>query len=183
MPTEKEWEEINYRRMCYIDKRNSENEEIGLENGLTENQIEAIEDICCLRHEIHCTDVRSIVSQTENDRITEYLAEINSLIDENNLPEIDVDENTYLYDWLDDLDWYELAEETRPKYYEQAKKKIGSDDENALYDLAYKLFFEDAVDVCGDIKEKINNKIESWLRDIDTKYGTSYTPSGAQRIY
>lgn len=152
MPSEREWEDINYRRMCYIDKRNRENEEIGLENGLTENQIEAIENICRLRHEIHCTNASSVVSQ--NDNISEHLAEINRLIDENNLPKIDVDEYTYAYEWLDDLDWYEFKEDTRPKYYEQAKKKIGSDDENALYDLAYKLFLKMLLMFAGILSKK-----------------------------
>lgn len=180
MPSEREWEDINYRRMCYIDKRNRENEEIGLENGLTENQIEAIENICRLRHEIHCTDASSVVSQ--NDNITEYLKKINDEIRENNLPEIDVDEYTYLDDWLDDLCWDELAEETRPPYYAKAQKEIDNGCKDNIDDLAYKLFFEDAVDVCGDIIEKINNKIEHWLRSIDEKYGTKYEPTGGQRL-
>lgn len=179
MPSEREWEDINYRRMCYIDKRNRENEEIGLENGLTENQIEAIEDICRLRHEMHCTNASSVVSQ--NDNIDKCLREINELIEENDLPEIDVDEYTYAEDWLTDFDWNELDDETRPQYYEQAKKKIGSDNEDDLYNLAYALFFDDAVFVCADIIGKINDRIEHWLKNIDEKYGTKYEPTGSQR--
>ena len=38
----------------YVKRKNAENEEIGLENGLTEDQIKVIEELCAFRHELHC---------------------------------------------------------------------------------------------------------------------------------
>lgn len=187
------WDKINEARQGYIDKRNKENEEIALEKGLTEEQISAIENICRLRHEIHTTSWEDVYNSEspEHDTVDDALIAINELIFANNLPSLDIDEYTYNGDWVLDLDWYENGE-VQPEYYGKARNKIdngfvlgqgGYFPINTIDDLALNLWLEHVCEVNSAIIEKINDKIEKWLRAIDEQYGTHYAPTGNQRLY
>lgn len=188
------WDKINEARQGYIDKRNKENEETALEKGLTEEQISAIEDICRLRHDIHTTSWENIYNTEshDHDTIDNALIEVNVLILKNKLPPIDIDEYTYADDWILDFDWYEDIENFQSKYYEKAQKEIDNGfvlGQGGLYpindidELANHLWLEHVCEVNSAIIEKINDKIEKWLRAIDEQYGTHYAPTGNQRLY
>lgn len=190
-----DWNRINECRMGYIDKRNRKNEEIGLENGLTDNQIEAIEDICRMRHEIHSLDVDSIRNGESADcnLIENNLDKINNLISENELPELLVKSYTYEDEWITDCDWYygDAKEEYAAKAqtevdngfeFDTDEKKIHFFPIHDIDELAFTLFIADAAERNTEIKEKINEAIENWLLDIDKKYQTNYCPIGGQRF-
>ncbi len=187
------WDKTNEARQGYIDKRNKEIKKIALEKGLTEEQISAIEDICRLRHDIHTTSWEDVYNSEspEHDTVNDTLIAINELISANNLPSLDIDEYTYSEDWALDIDWYEIGE-VQPEYYEKARNKIDNGfvlGQGGLYpindidELANHLWLEHACKVNSAIIEKINNKIEEWLRAIDEEYGTYYAPTGGQRLY
>ena len=188
-----DWKRIDEARQGYIDKRNKENEKTALEKGLTEEQISAIEDICRLRHDIHATSWEDIYNTEshDHDTIDNALIEINVLIFKNKLPPIDIDEYTYADDWILDFDWYEDIEDFQSKYYEKAQKEIDNGfvlGQGGLYpindidELANHLWLEHVSEVNSAIIEKINDKIEKWLRAIDEQYGTHYAPTGGQRL-
>ncbi len=187
-----DWDRINEARQGYIDKRNKGNEEIALERGLTEEQISAIENICRLRHEIHTTSWEDVYNSEspEHDTVDDALIAINELISANNLPSLDIDEYTYNEDWALDIDWYENGE-VQPEYYEKARNEIDNGfvlrqgnyfPIDTIDHLALNLWIEHVSEVNSAIIEKINDKIEEWLRAIDEKYGTHYEPTGGQRL-
>lgn len=178
-----DWNRINECRQNYVDKRNRENEDIALENGLTEEQISAIEDICRLRHEIHTVDTMDIYFQqcSDSDLVEKNLDKINELIEETDLPKLTVDSLTYSEDWVIDIDWDELmSDDDKEPYYIKAKERMKDNDD--IDTIASECFIEHACEVNSEIKKKINDVIEKWLRDIDEKYGTHYAPTGGQRL-
>ena len=144
-----DWESINKRRISYIDKRNLENEKIALKSGLTASQIEAVEEICRIRHEIHTTDERNIVS--ENDCISELINKIWNLVDDNDLPAINL--HMYEEDWVTDCDWYNIyTDAERQEWYNKA---------NGSEDGGRNLWYDYACGICAELISKINGEIES----------------------
>ena len=191
-----DWKKINECRQGYIDKRNADNEDIALANGLNEEQISAIETICRLSHEIHSLSVTVLLmpEAQDYDLIDRNLVEINELIAPTGLPPLGINENTYEAQWVLDMDWTDGY--AKEKYYLKAEHEVANGYEldkpghenNRFYpvysidDLARRLFEEDAADVNAEIQEKINSTIEKWLAAIDEKYGTKYCPAGGQRL-
>lgn len=188
-----DWKHINECRQGYIDKRNAENADIALANDLNEEQIDAIEDICRLRHEIHSLDEDKLLIDG-NGLIDRNLKEINELISKTDLPSLGIDEHTYEDDWLSDVDWdycgakdeyLKKAEQEAANGFEFDKPGQESKRFFPIYDieeLARRLFEEDATEVNSEIQEKINDTIEKWLAAIDEKCGTHYRPTGGQRL-
>ena len=52
-------------KMMYAEKRNSENREKGTENGLTDEQADALESMARARHNMH-SNIGSLVRSSEN---------------------------------------------------------------------------------------------------------------------
>lgn len=166
----------------YIERKNTENAKI---ETLTEDQHEALEGLCRMRHNIHSTWDRIFNSETiENSDFNEYLfgdegstrdGIINKTLSEAGLDIID-----FKIDISDipDSNWYytECDEEEQQAWEEKAKA--------AGYPNGFTCWKETSgiYDQYADTMTRINSLIEDYLADIDTKHETHYAPSGMARL-
>lgn len=162
-------EQYDYRRKS-AEARNLNNEEIAVNNGMTEEQAELISELASLRHEMHC-NIDYLVNDGSYDRIGKNLALTNDKIKESGLPPVcglnDVTEvlaDDYAYIDIDDFNLlYELK--LFPDDNDERDQKI-----NEEYERIY------------DEWSQLNNNIEKYLSEIDKKYGTHWCPTGALRF-
>lgn len=154
--------QYDYRRESAA-ARNLNNEEIAVENGMTEYQAELISKLCAVRHKFHC-NIDSIVKSADNDS-TSDIVEIEKSINESGLPELDI--VSMLLD-IDDLDGliYE--------YGDDVPEDHDSQEFQDWYDDNYARIYSEL--------EGINKNIEKYLSNIDAKYGTHWCPTGALRV-
>lgn len=154
--------QYDYRRESAA-ARNLNNEEIAVENGMTEYQAELISKLCAVRHKFHC-NIDSIVKSADNDS-TSDIVKIEKSINESGLPELDI--MSMLLD-IDDLDGliYE--------YGDDVPEDHDSQEFQDWYDDNYARIYSEL--------EGINKNIEKYLSNIDAKYGTHWCPTGALRV-
>ena len=144
----------------------SANREIGLDNGLSEEQIDAIEDICRIRHQIH-SDPKAPRELFGYDDYGywEYIDtsnldnKIKLIILENDLPS-----------WGWEYDFVNA-----PNYIDMDEVESDEDKQD---------IFDNGIFELSNLIEKWNNSIEYYLKDeIDKKYGTDYCPTGSSRVF
>lgn len=146
-------------KQLYAEKVMKSNSEIGQDNGLTEEQCDALERLCKIRHEIHCAgaDVMFNAEHGSYNEMWDYLDYgINELLSDANLPTISFG---FDREELPDSLTYDIP---------------GIWDEDMTYDKAYYMVAE--------VVSESNSIIESYLREIDRQYGTSYCPTGFARL-
>lgn len=149
-------------------KRNAENEKIAVENGMTEEQASLISDLCSLRHELH-TNMDAVAMSDENLRVKQRLVKLNSRIRETGLEPMSFipayNEGYIDIDSICELDTYDDVEVPEP----------GTQEYQDWYDDEYARIYEEL--------SNLNDRIEKYLGDIDAKFGTSFRPTGALRIF
>lgn len=154
-------------------KRNAENTNIAVENGLPREIGETLEWLCNRRHWFHCLDVESVYNSESSEYGNFYHFvqkeddEIIKLEEYFNKPVFTVSQLT-IEALPTDYDWNECLDD-------EEKENIYDDDEEK-----YRL---ESLSKIMDFKNNINNQIEKFLTDIDTQFKTSYAPTGQQRIY
>lgn len=140
-------------------RRMAENSKI---KTLTEKQHEVLDWLCNIRHEVHTNQDDFFAATSHNYRLFwDYIenasgeSEINRELSNVNLPQISfcID----IMDYRNDMDY---------------------DDEVWDEEMSYNDAYEEVIKMA----EKFNNKIESYLLEIDKKHGTNYCPSGIQRL-
>lgn len=146
-------------------KRNVLNEEITVENGMTEEQAELISELCSLRHKLHC-NMRSIAFNYENGDLLHDIVVCNHKLYNCGSEYMDFvptsDDDFIDIDNIDLL--YEIGEDV-------------PDDEDE-----YREWVDDqASRIIGELSE-LNDKIEGYLAGIDKKYNTHFAPTGALRL-
>lgn len=142
-------------------RRHYDNSIIAIANGMTQEQADCVSSICKFRHDVHSINPMSWFNsgssecQTLSRELhTEYSDGIReSAIDSGLLPPLS------RTDWPEDWEWDEgiCEEATRDEFIQNSVEKI------------------------TQTKESINHQIETWLRQIDEKYHTKFTPTGAFR--
>ena len=161
-------EDIYFKKQSFVTKKMTANACIALENGLSEEQIAFMENVCSMRHLMH-TNIYALynVHNVLHDELSSWLYNLGDDIIKFNLPQIkfSVDlmfiDNSFTWDEIDSLDFAcESAEEDEVK--EKARQEYEAQAILAFY--------------------KIHDDIESWLRKVDKKYKTEYAPSGMSRI-
>jgi hypothetical protein len=145
--------------------KNAENE------NLTEEQHDALADLCRLRHEFH-TSLDNIATGNDNNNVKRHLEEVNDRLDDLNLGRCKA---------IDDVQ--ELADmntvvEFKDDYDCPKEEDFENDDD---YQKAYDDWRDDMYTEVYNDFNNINNEIETYLRNIDKKYGTNYAPSGMSR--
>ena len=161
--------QYDYRRESAA-ARNISNEEIAVQNGMTEKLAELISELAAQRHEMHC-NIDRLVCDGSYDKIGETLALTNEEIKMSGLPPVcGLDDlshclsETMAYIDIDDLDL--LFETVQfPDDDDEREQKIAEESER-IY----------------DEWENLNGNIEKYLAMIDKKYGTSWCPTGALRV-
>ena len=154
-------EQYDHRREnAYL--RYAQNKEI-VQDSMTDEQIEIIEEVCTKRHEIHTSHIALYNTEAGNHaELWRWIDEIDDRISEAEFDIIGLE-----YDGADiplDTD-IELEDSD-----DWSQEEINA-------------FHEKKIAELGKLKEEINTKIEVWLSKIDEKHGTHYAPTGAQRIF
>lgn len=155
-----------YRRAINAERRNAKNEEIAISNGMPEHWAELVTELCRIRHEMHC-NIDKLVKSSERDatEIRDSIVEINFKLMECGYRYIDSlpsGEEDYI-----EIDTIDLIYET---------EDLPSDDDEREEYLSAK--YEELYDQW----EEVNDQIEAYLCSIDKEYGTSWCPSGIQRM-
>lgn len=137
---------------------------------LTEEQHDALAEVCRMRHELH-GDSRSLyASESSNhDRWIAWLG-----CDES-------DENGKINDVLVSAGLPRISAIAVPcdipcDGYEADEDEV--DEDGCITDEALSARLADV----GRFAESVNTRIEKYLKEIDTVHGTSYCPSGALRV-
>lgn len=157
--------QYEYRRESSA-ARNLKNEQIACENGMTEEQAEKITCLCSLRHEFHC-NLESYAKDSESrGDIRRRLALIEEELSKAGLPELNI-VNTF--DEVDDMDGLIYY------YGDDVPEDHDSEDFAAWYNKEYSRMY-------GELSD-INDFIESYLKNIDERYNTSFCPTGALRVF
>ena len=154
-----------YRRESAA-QRNAKSAEIGMTNGMTEEQAEAIAHLCSARHEMHC-NIDRLVHDGESRFIARSLQQANEEIHNSGLPRLTC---LPLYDddciHIDDLnllsEWGDMPD-------------INDDTYQDWFDTNYERIYQEWSD--------LNDKIEAYLREIDEKFSTSFAPTGKLRNF
>lgn len=158
-------EQYEYRRKSAA-RRAANNEQIAIENGMTEEQANLISSLCSLRHELH-TNMDKVTVNDADLRIKPRLVKLSSQIVGAGLPKvpclpsgegdyIDIDDINELYECD------EWPESGTPEWQEK-------------YDNEYERIYSEL--------SQLNKDIEAYLADIDNQYGTSWCPTGALRVF
>ena len=149
-------------KLRYAERKNSENFDIAVMNGMEEEQASAIVKLCTYRHYIHthqdslwCSESADYDEMNDllNGGIYKMLKEVgikNMLVWATS--DLDNDQ-TY------DLDLDDATEEEKEEAYEEAYQ--------AVYDFV----------------ERVNKQIEKFLKEIDKKYDTKFCPTGSSRLF
>lgn len=155
--------QYDYRRESAA-ARNLTNEQIAVQNGMSEDQAELISKLCTIRHDFHC-NMGSMAKSNEDHSIIDAIEQIEDDINKSGLPQLNVsrllldldDMNGLIYDYGDDV----------PEDHDSQEFQNWYDDNYArIYDEL----------------EGVNKAIEDYLRVIDKDYHTSFAPTGALRI-
>ena len=168
------------RKKLYAEKRNRENSTV---ETLTEEQHNTLAWLCEIRHNIHVSGDAMFNTESSEYSYWDYLdmngerGEINNALGEVELPLIEW--NGLGEDTPNSSDYtYVLTEEDRIEWENKAEAA------NLPYG-GYTLWIEEGEEYQYFLedKEKINDIIEKYLRNIDRQHGTNYCPTGLTRLY
>lgn len=165
-------EQYEYRREAAA-SRAAENREIAIENGMTEEQANLISELCSLRHELH-TNMDDLVTGNDNNRIEKRLIRLNSEIRESGLTPMSHIPSYEGY-FIDIESMAMLEEDAASDYCDYSAPESGTDEWDEWYDENYSRIYDEW--------SEIHSGIESYLAEIDEKYGTHFKPTGALRIF
>lgn len=153
-----------YRRESAA-QRNAKSAEIGMRNGMTEEQAEAIAHLCSARHEMH-SNIDRLVHDGESRFIAQSLQQANEEIHNSGLPRLTClplyDDDCIHIDDMELLTSYDNPPDDEDKFQN-------------WYATNYERIYEEWSD--------LNDKIESYLREIDEKFSTSFAPTGKLRNF
>jgi hypothetical protein len=141
-------------------KKMAENRNI---ESMTEEQHDAMANLASVRHDFHVNMGKIIFDDEMNQR--NKLIEANALLMESGLPRMDFIPVS-LEDYID-IDTIDLLKQIEDVPEDENELQIWTDEN---YERIY-----------SELSE-LHGRIESYMSDIDSKYGTSYAPSGHTRI-
>ena len=174
--------EVYERKQAYANKRNRANAEI---DTLTEEQHEALAELCRIRHELHCN--QDDVFNSESCEYAEFRRNFRDdgnvfrLLDDVDLPRItvlDISELPCSDDYYESLDADERTE------WEERAELVNSQSSSTMKHTGFSIWVEESGDYAFFRKrlEVLNKQIEDYLMAIDEEHGTTYCPTGNSRI-
>ena len=135
---------------------------------LTDEQKDAIREICSLRHELHSCDRESIFNSesSDYDELYDIPDRINELIEENDLNKFGT--VAVLGEELPaDYDWHHI---------------LSDEEKEEEYNDNFDNYRDYGVDIICERVEYVNQTIEDFLKKIDVEYNISIAPTGAHRV-
>ena len=142
------------RKREWVARRMAVNAVKGGNSGLTEKQTDLLEELCSLRHDLHCN--LGHVVHSDEQGLKKDLVEINVEIKSSGLPHMAFIPSSDTADYIDIDTIAELHEYGEFDYDEEFARIYGS-------------------------LMKLHSQIEKYLSDIDKQYATDYCPTGATR--
>jgi len=164
------------RKREWAANRMAANKEI---NTLTEEQHDALANLASFRHELHTNQKSLFNTGSANydnfwkmiwDGEANEFSELNEKLNEVGLPLLPRYSPLEL---SNDMDFNDVEIIDGDIIYE-----VGIDSENERWQDKYDYAYSEVIDYA----EKINTDIENYLSEIDEKYDTNYTPTGASRL-
>nr|DAL65525.1 MAG TPA_asm: Cpf1/RNA Complex FUNCTION-RNA complex.49A [Caudoviricetes sp.] len=153
----------DYRRESAV-ARNVTNEEIAVQNGMSEEQAELISKLCAIRHEFHC-NMDSLTKSSEDHSTFDEIENIEDAINESGLPQLNVASMLLDIDNMNGL-IYEYGDDVPENHDSQEFQDWYDDNYSRIH---------------GEL-EGVNKAIEDYLRVIDKDYHTSFAPTGKLRF-
>lgn len=147
----------------YAARKMMRNKEI---DSLTDEQHDALSNLCSIRHKLHTNMDK--VTKSDNDNIKKDIVIANIQIRESGL-------NPMEFVPLDEIDYIDI--DTIEDLYIYEEDSIPEDEEERQNWLDYnyeRIYSELSI---------LNNKIETYLKQIDEQYGTEYCPTGLSRKF
>ena len=148
-------EQYSVRRERAVE-RNIHNEEIAVEAGMTKEQAELISELCSLRHEIHTNSESMYNTQSSDYDLWDELEDLMGKMRNAGLQQISVPP----------LEYFPCSEDRYVGIIDNTEE-AEKENKEKFYDMMHNL----------------NDTIEDYLRSIDKKYGTSFTPTGMLRLF
>lgn len=146
------------RKKEWAAKRMAEN---ALVETLSEEQHEALEWLCSVRHDVHCNQEDFFCDESVNS--SEY------------------------WNYIDDGDGGTIREKLTQAGLPAVEWSFNPDmytSDSLCYELDYtEEEREEERERCFEMAEKFNSDIEKYLKTIDEQHGTNYCPSGASRKF
>lgn len=184
-------------RKAYAAKRNAENAEKGLDNGLTQEQADVLAQLCKFRHELH-TEASDALIHPESCDFGYWMNELDSnggicmreLVKSAGFDApfkpFNAERILTNEDWEYVLDTDEQLEYANAEDVEAMESAEGTDEydeleETALSNAKDNFKLEVASQWSKEVA-RINSEIQNFLSAIDEKFGTKYAPTGATRI-
>lgn len=152
-----------YGKMIYAGKKMAANKEI---QTLTEEQHDALSQMCSARHELH-TNMDRITRGTEKDYLGNII-EANGMFKKSALPIIDGIPT-------DTVDYIDIDSIRELEDLGEAPSRDDEDEWQEWYNTEYSRIHDELAE--------LNKKIEKYLERIDAEHGTHYAPTGKSRIF
>ena len=158
--------QYDYRQWA-AQERNARNADKAMLQGMTEEQADAVQELCGFRHEFHCNIEKIAKSDEYSYRYFAKLEEINGNLADLGLP-------TFKHKDWEDYDNIEICTCLQEDY------GMPDRDENEKAWLDW--YDEQMCRIIDDLND-LNDAIEEVLSEIDKKYQTNFAPAGTQRLY
>lgn len=176
--------EIYEAKERYAQYKADHNAVIAETNGMTEEQIEALTEICHIRHEIHCCDRMKMFNDEsiESSRWSDAPDRITSLISEANLPSISWSRDYSMTPST--FDYFNVLTEDEREQWEERADQITAETGGRIRHTGLSAYIEEGEDFKAYIEdvEEFNSDIEKYLAEIDKNYGTEFCPTGWARM-
>ena len=154
------------RRNKNAAKKMAANKEIA-QGRLSDEQCELLEQLCKLRHEIHCLGASELFNSESNKSDTMNEIDGEHLIYEvkKSFPQASIIQDIEISEIPSDMDWYE-----------------GLIDQEE-YEEDFENYRQESLEYLTNILHRWNEQVEEFLGIIDEEFGTSYRPTGWQRLF
>lgn len=159
-----------FRRELAAHKRNTENAVVAADHGMTEEQQDAVIDLCSMRHKYHC-DIDRVAHSDADSRYLSKIVELNARLHDLGLPTI----KGVPTDNSDYIDIYTLDERLEEGVRDEYDYP-GLDDIDA-----HDRWVDDQLNEIKSELYLIHDAMEHCLAEIDKRYGTHFAPTGTLR--
>lgn len=163
----------------YAQRKAADNAEKAAYAGLTDEQIEALEELTAFRHWLHCNSESAANAESpEAPRINKECSEYYDDGIREKVKALFIVAPFERCDWDSSEYWSTFDDDEKRDFLKEEGSDLEPDDDDA-----YLVWWDHCVTDAVRTLEKVNDQIESFLKMIDERYGTNYCPTGRSRLY